>query len=269
MCDSPEVPVSSDFEVVAAEPLREPLLILGYAGWSDAGESATTALRYLVETFSATLHARIDTEEYLDFTEVRPEAKLSDEGTRRIVWPDHRFHAARIGGEEHGDLLIGIGDEPHLRWKRYARSLVELAQHMGVRRVILIGAYLADVIYSQPTRVSITSTDPEWRERFHATSGRYEGPIGILSVLADALQQAEIPQATLWAQIPHYISAQPHLRGSLALLQRVEELAGVRFDLARMQQMAGEFDSAVSEMISGDPELSAYVRELKRRAFSQ
>jgi predicted ATP-grasp superfamily ATP-dependent carboligase len=253
------------FEVLDPEPLRSPTLIAGYGGWSDAGEAASTAVRYLFESFSAPIYARIDTEDFLDFTVVRPQVRI-EEGARRIVWPDHEFRAARLGGS---DLLIALGDEPHLRWKSYARTFVSLAKQAGVRRAVLVGAYFADVIYSQPTHITMHATDPEWRERFTVRTARYEGPTGILSALADALGAAEIPYAMVWAQIPHYVAAQPNPRGALALLQRVEELVDIRFDLTRLGELAAEFDSAVSELITSDPQLSAYVKELKRRAFSQ
>ncbi len=260
------MPESAPFELLDAEPLREPILIAGYGGWSDAGEAASTAARYLFESFSAPIYARIDTEDFLDFTVVRPQVRIED-GARRIVWPDHEFRAARLGGAS--DLLIALGDEPHLRWKSYARTFVSLAKQAGVRRAVLVGAYFADVIYSQPTHLTMHTTDAEWRERFTLRTARYEGPTGILSALADALASTGIPYAMVWAQIPHYVAAQPNPRGALALLQRVQELVDVRFDLTRLGELAAEFDSAVSELITSDPQLSAYVKELKRRAFSQ
>ena len=259
------MPESALFELLDTEPLRDPILVAGYGGWSDAGETASTAMRYLFESCSASLYARIDTEDFLDFTIVRPQLRIED-GARRIVWPDHEFRAVRLGGAR--DLLLAIGDEPHLRWKSYARSFVSLVKQAGVRRAVLVGAYFADVIYSQPTHLTMHTTDTAWGERFTVRPARYEGPTGILSALADALAREGIPYAMVWAQIPHYVAAQPNPRGALALLQRVEELVDTRFDLTRLGELAAEFDSAVSELITSDPQLSAYVRELKRRAFS-
>ena len=69
---------SERFELLDAEPLREPILVAGYGGWSDAGEAASTAVRYLFESFSAPLYARIDTEDFLDFTVVRPQVRIED-----------------------------------------------------------------------------------------------------------------------------------------------------------------------------------------------
>ena len=256
-------------KILDRAPLYEPVLVLAYAGWSDAGDSATTAVRYLASSLPAHDLARLDMEEFLDFTVVRPQVERVDgSGARRLVWPDHVLQAARLGGGS-PDLVLGLGDEPHLRWRRYIRHVVELATGLGIRRAVLLGAYLADVIYSQPTQIRMSSRDVDLMAQFELSAGTYEGPTGILTAVAEALQDAGIPCVRLWAQIPHYVSTQPNPRGALALLQRVETVTGVRFDLGHLAGMAGEFDIQVSEMIANDPHLSAYVRELKRRSFSQ
>ena len=82
------------------------------------------------------------------------------------------------------------------------------------------------------------------------------------------LGRAGIPTASLWAALPHYISLSPNPRGSMALLERVERATGLEFDFSGMLESVGHFDTSVTEMVKSDPELSAYVRELKRRAFS-
>jgi len=240
--------------------------VLAYAGWSDAGDAATCAARQLMEQLSASRYATIDTEDFLDFTVVRPHARQAEDGRREIVWPDHEFFAAKLADS---DLLVGLGVEPHLRWKSYTHAVVELCRHAGVAKVVMLGAYLADVIYSQPTQVGAFSGDPELAEQLQLGPSGYEGPTGILGVLGAELGRAGIPSLSLWARIPHYVSTRPHWRGALALLQEIQQLTELRVELSGVEEQAGTFDQEVSELISADPQLSAYVRELKRRAFSQ
>ncbi len=254
--------------VYEAEKLREPVLVVGYAGWNDGGDAASTAAKSLLEQFSMSRYACIDTEEYLDFTVVRPQVRILDGDQREIVWPDHEFFAARLAASD-SDLLVGLGVEPHLRWKSYARSFVELARSSGARLVVLLGAYLDDVIYSQPIEVLGHASDPELGERLELSRPSYEGPTGIVGILGDELRRAGIPCASLWARIPHYVPNRPNTRGALALLQSLETLAGLRFDLGGLETQAADFDEAVSQEIATDPQLAAYVRELKRRAFTQ
>lgn len=259
---------SSALELLSARELKTPTLIVAYAGWGDAGDSATHAIRYLLDQLSVSVLARIDTEDFLDFTVVRPEVRLREGQAREIVWPDHKFFAAEMGSLA-SDLVLGLGFEPHLRWRSYAAIFKELVARLGVRLVVLLGAYLDDVIYSQPTQVGIFSTDPELASKLELSAPRYEGPTGILGVLSDTLRTEGIPTLNLWARVPHYVATSPNWRASLALLQTAEAVTGLRFELSGIEESAGAFDETVSDLIANDPQLLAYVRELKRRAFSQ
>ena len=61
----------------------------------------------------------------------------------------------------------------------------------------------------------------------------------------------------------------PNWRGALALLQGVERVTGIPLEFSGLDGMAADFDVTISKLIASNPQLSAYVRELKKRAFSQ
>ena len=254
--------------VYETAPLQRPILVVAYAGWSDAGDAATTEVRSLLEQFQMSRYACIDTEEYLDFTVVRPHVRIRDDDQRELVWPNHEFFAARLGGAG-PDLLVGLGVEPHLRWKSYTRNFIELVRAADARLVVLLGAYLDEVIYSQPIQVGGYASDEELAERLELARPSYEGPTGIVGVLGDALRSEKIECASLWAQIPHYVPTSPNTRAALALLHAVQRVSGLRFDLGSLESEAASFDDEVSQLIATDPQLAAYVRELKRRVFTQ
>ena len=56
-------------------------LIVAFAGWPDAGESATSTVKYMVRQLGAAKFAEIDPEEFYDFSQERPQV-LPDAG-----WP--------------------------------------------------------------------------------------------------------------------------------------------------------------------------------------
>ena len=53
-------------------------IIAAVAGWNDAGQSATTAVRYLIDAWKAQPFARLDAEEYYSFTDTRPTIRITD-----------------------------------------------------------------------------------------------------------------------------------------------------------------------------------------------
>ncbi len=46
----------------APQDLKDPVMLLAFAGWADAADSATHALRYLVEKAGATKFEEVDPE---------------------------------------------------------------------------------------------------------------------------------------------------------------------------------------------------------------
>jgi len=72
-------------------PSNIPTLVTAFSGWIDAGEAATSAMRFLVRQLAAEPLAEIDPEDFVDFTQVRPVVRLSAEGERTIRWPRSAF----------------------------------------------------------------------------------------------------------------------------------------------------------------------------------
>jgi proteasome assembly chaperone (PAC2) family protein len=247
--------------------LRDPALLLAFEGWNDAGESASSAARYVELALRAVPLAEIDGEEFFDFSVCRPRVRLAPGGAREVEWPGLRFRFGSLDGDR--DLVIGIGAEPHLHWRAFSDLVVRLVRQLGVRRAVLLGAYLADVLYSRPVSITGFASSPELLERVEVAPSRYEGPTGIVGVLGERLQREGCEVLSLWAGLPHYISASPNPRGALALLQPLARHLDLKLDEAPLRGSAAEFEEKVNALVSEDPELAEYVRELKRREFAQ
>jgi predicted ATP-grasp superfamily ATP-dependent carboligase len=161
-------------------------------------------------------------------------------------------------------LLLGI--EPNLRWRTFTDLVVGLARDLGIELLITLGALLADVPHTRSAPVTGSATDSELVERLGLSASRYEGPTGIVGVLHDACRQSEIPSASLWAAVPHYVSLTPSPRGALALCERLGALIGVQVVADELEEAARTYEEQVSEAVASDEETAAYVEELERRA---
>ena len=248
--------------------LKRPVLILAFSGWSDAGASATTAVRYLTEQLLATKFASVDPEDFYDFSVQRPMVRLNEGMQRQIQWPSYDFYyGAGIGIER--DFVFGIGAEPHLHWRAFCETLLRMARECGIETIVTLGAYLDEVLYTRPIPVTGFATDPKLMGELDLIPSRYQGPTGIVGVLGDACRRTGIPNMSLWAALPHYLSASPNPRGALALVLRLTQWLGLRVDTGPLERAAGEFQTKVNEAVNSDPNLSAFIRELKKREFEQ
>ncbi len=253
----------TDSLVFSSRPeFEDPALVLAFEGWNDAGEAASTALRYLLEETAAEPLARLPAEDYFDFTVQRPLIRVDPEGLRQIAWPDLEFFHAR------GQVVFGLGVEPHLRWRSFCDAVVRLVGETGIRRVVLLGAYLADVLYSRPVGISCVGGDPERLSGLAVESTRYEGPTGVVGVLCHRMLEAGVDTVAFWAGLPHYITVTPNPRGALALVGAASHYLDLAVDSTPLMAQAAEFEQKVSQLVAADPELANYVKELKRREFA-
>jgi proteasome assembly chaperone (PAC2) family protein len=243
--------------------LRSPALVCAFKGWNDAGEAATAALSFLVESFDATEVARIDPEDFYDFTAVRPTVSLSEGRTRVIEWPENTFYVAQIAGAEH-DLILFEGVEPSLRWKGFNQMLIDAAHELGVERVITLGALLADVPHSRPVPMTGIASDQEMVERLGFERSTYEGPTGIVGVLHHACAEAGIPSVSLWASVPHYVAAAPNPKAALALIRSFEGVAGVAVEARDLEESAEDYERQVSAAVASDPDVKSFVERLEQ-----
>ena len=245
--------------------LTDPVVVVAFEGWNDAGDAATGAVEHLELIWDATPLAALDPEDYYDFQVNRPTVSLVDGVSRRIEWPTTRVSVARPPGAER-DVVLIRGIEPNMRWRGFCDELIELCQELEVGTVIALGALLADTPHTRPTPVSGSAYDRESAERWGLDTSRYEGPTGILGVFQDACVQAGLPAISFWAAVPHYVSQPPSPRATVALLQRVEEVLELPVPLGALPQQADEWVKTVDEMAQEDAEVVEYVRSLEERA---
>ena len=248
--------------------LRSPALICAFTGWNDAGDAASSALSFLGSSLNATRFAQIDPEEFYDFQTVRPKVKLVTGITREIVWPSVEIFVARVPRAPRDLVLLG-GPEPSMRWRTFSTVISDLAEALGVRLVVSLGALLADVPHSLPVPVSGSTSDTALGERLGLRPTGYEGPTGIVGVLHASISDRGIPSASLWASVPHYVAAAPNPKAALALLRKLEGVVGVSVDGSELESAAADYERQVGLAVQSDPDVQAFVERLEQIAADE
>jgi proteasome assembly chaperone (PAC2) family protein len=243
--------------------LNRPILVLAFSGWNDAGGSATFAAKFLSQRLGAHKFASLDPETFYNFVEQRPQVRLRN-GEREILWPANEFSYARDTRLVQ-DVIIGMGVEPHLRWRAYIDSILQVIQSCHVELVVTLGALLADVAYSRPVRLTGSASDPALAQRLHLSTSRYEGPTGIVGSLNDACKRQGLPAISIWANVPHYIAASPNIKAAMVLVRRVFTLLDFSADLSDLESAASDFDRRVANVLASDAKVAEYVRRLEER----
>jgi proteasome assembly chaperone (PAC2) family protein len=158
-----------------------------------------------------------------------------------------------------------VAIEPHLRWKTYCNHVLDLARTCDVAMVLTLGALLAEVPHTRPVRLSGSASDPELAVRLGVRPTRYEGPTGIVGVLNTVCREQGLPWASLWANVPHYISGIENPKATLALVRRVAPLVGATIDGADLEEAGKQFDTNLKEIVAQNTKIANYVKKLESR----
>lgn len=249
-------------EILHIPALRSPVMILAFGGWNDAGEAATGAASHLLNTWSASLIAQVDPEDFYDFQVNRPMVSVDDSKFRTLTWPTTEVFGIATPQYEF-DLVVVKGIEPSMKWKTFAANILDLADDLDVAMILTLGSLLADTPHSRPISVSGSGTHPDIAERLGVEVSRYEGPTGILGVIQEAAQRRGIDAVSLWAAIPHYAAASPSPKATLALINALEDFLNISLPPADLPEQSLAWEKSVDEMAAEDSEISEYVRQLE------
>jgi hypothetical protein len=242
--------------------LVDPLAIVAFDAWVDAGSAATAAAGLLAadgEPIGA-----IETDDLFDYRSRRPTLHIDDGRLVRAEWPSlaliHRRYAAR-------DVLVLAGPEPDYRWRALSADLVLLAHELGVREWMTLGAIPAAVPHTRPVSVlGVASEDGLLQgEVISGPVGPMQVPAAAISVIDLAVAESGIPTLGYFAQVPHYVSGE-YPAAAVALVRAVEPHLGEPVSTASLERRAQTIGGKLDTAAAADDSTTSYVERLEEMA---
>ena len=244
-------------------PLQDPILITAFR--DRGGQTARTAVDFLLEQWEAELLATIDPDPFYDFTSERPVASYQD-GARVIEWSAMRFHRAHPTGSA-GDVLILSGPEPGLRWSSLIDAIAGVLETVGVEKALSVSTFPGATPHTREVPLWMTASDPALAEPFavDVVEPHYQGPIGFSGALASALRDRGLRTVQLIGVTPFYLGADANPSVALELLQAIDRGLGASTPLGIVRREATQFLANVGEMVAQAPPLQQAVGQLETR----
>ena len=262
-------------EIHKIPALRNPVMLIAFSGWNDAAEAATGAASHILGAWTDAEHAvndqvgvvpeliaDIDPEDFYDFQVNRPIVDIDESQIRSLTWPGTQIFGLATPNFNF-DFIVVRGVEPSMKWKTFTHNLLDLADDLEVQRIITLGSMLADAPHSRPITVTGSGAHPEIAKRLGVEVSRYEGPTGILGVIADACLRRGIDAISLWAAIPHYASNSPSPKATLALINALEDFLEISLPQGDLHADSLEWESEVDELAREDSDVAEYVKALE------
>jgi proteasome assembly chaperone (PAC2) family protein len=262
-------------EILKIPALRSPVMLIAFSGWNDAADAATGATSHILGAWTDGIHAvdeqtgvvpeliaEVDPEDFYDFQVNRPMVNMDDSHLRSLTWPGTQVFGLQMP-ELDFDFVIIRGVEPSMKWKTFTQDLIDLAEDLDISMIVTLGSMLADAPHSRPITVTCSGAHPEIANRLGVEVSKYEGPTGILGVIADACLRRGLDAVSLWAAIPHYASNSPSPKATLALVNALEDLLEITLPQGELPTQSLEWESEVDELAREDSDVADYVKALE------
>ena len=262
-------------EILKIPALRSPVMLIAFSGWNDAADAATGATSHILGAWTDGIHAvdeqtgvvpeliaEVDPEDFYDFQVNRPMVNMDDSHLRTLTWPGTQVFGLQMP-ELDFDFVIVRGVEPSMKWKTFTQDLIDLAEDLDISMIVTLGSMLADAPHSRPITVTCSGAHPEIAKRLGVEVSKYEGPTGILGVIADACLRRGLDAVSLWAAIPHYASNSPSPKATLALINALEDLLEITLPQGELPTQSLEWESEVDELAREDSDVADYVKALE------
>lgn len=253
---------------------------MAFEGWNDAGEAASGAVRTLKDVLDVVPLHDVDPEIYYDYQFTRPVTSLDDEGRRQLEWPGATLYGPaspgsvadpiagdaglNVSGANDGNIYLLLGSEPSRTWKGFTAEILDAVLAADVNVIVFLGSMLADVPHTRPISVFASSDNAAVRKELGLEKSTYEGPTGILGVLAQSAEQLGITTISIWAQVPHYVHNAPSPKAMLALIDKLEEFVDVTIPRGDLVEESSAWESGIDALAADDEDMAAYIEQLEQ-----
>ena len=239
---------------------------MAFEGWNDASDAATSVLDYLALTYPTELLASNEAEDFFDYQITRPTVVVNEKGVRELEWPAITVEVCELPRRT---LMLVSGPEPSLRWRELALWIQDIVSAFKPTLIVLLGAMLSDSPHSRPFEVSGTAPN-SLAGALQLEPNDYEGPTGIIGVLTQ-LYEGVAPDklVTMWVAVPHYTAPPPNPKAGLALMERLQTILGIEFDLSEWREDVHTWEAHINELIEEDPDMAEYVETLEHQTDAE
>jgi proteasome assembly chaperone (PAC2) family protein len=241
--------------------LSDPVIIMGFEGWSNAGGVSVDTLDHLREFLEPETFATFGAEPFLIYTAQRPVCHIEGGLIRRLE-PMMTAFSYRANPSGTHDLIFVTAREPDLNWELFTHILFGVMTRLGVGRLFTVGGVQDQVSHADPPKVSVVASSPSALaalvdEDEDIVKASYFGPVSIHSRIIAMCAETGIEGISLWGHVPSYLQKNPRVVArTVEIIARSVSIECPVNDLVRKSI---EMDRRINEILARDPGLRQVV----------
>lgn len=242
---------------------RGPVLIHALEGFSDAGHAVRLAAEHLKNSLDTELVASFAIDDLLDYRSRRPLMTFKTDHFTHYESPELNLYALRDSLGTPFLLLAGL--EPDLQWERFITAVRLLAERLGVRQTIGLGAIPMAVPHTRPVTMTAHSNNRNLIADHQPWVGEVQVPSSVSNLLDFRMAQHGHDAVGFTVHIPHYLAQADYPAAAEALLHEVGKSAALQFPLQELTEAAATVRAKIDEQVDGSDEVAQVVAALERQ----
>jgi hypothetical protein len=240
-----------------------PVLVHSLEGFLDAGNAAALATAHLLAESTGRVVASFDIDAFYDYRARRPPLTFSEnryqdyEAPRLVV----RLNHDALGTP----YLLMHGPEPDTHWEAFSLAVRTVVEQFRVRLTVSMGAVPMAVPHTRPVMLTNHATNPELLLAENVWKGDIRVPASAQALLEVRLGGWGHSAMGFVAHIPHYVAQFDYPSASATMLESVEIVTGLQWDLSGIEA-AGEAKLAeIAAQIEDSAEVQDVVTGLEQQ----
>jgi proteasome assembly chaperone (PAC2) family protein len=263
----------------------EVYMLAGWRQWVDGGSISSGLPKYLSKQAKSRKIGEIKPGDYylfqLPVTQdlMRPIVKHNHGHTEFLQTRRNEFYYAEMGKK---GIVYFIGEEPHMNIESYVQTLLDAAQQLNVKRIVMFGGIYAEVPYNRDRFVSsiysLKSMKKEVRD-LSVNLSDYQGGASIGSYLTKRAGERDVEVVGFYTFSPLFhmagrekisesIQIGNDYKAWLDVMERVVHMLGLEYDLTDLQNKSADLikdlDKKLQDLALKHPDLDIgdYVKRI-------
>jgi hypothetical protein len=238
-------------------------LLMGFSGFSDAGQVVTQITDELLENLQGEPLAFFDIDQLLDYRSRRPRITFIEDHLADYQQPQLALYRMIDGLGQ--PFLFLTGNEPDLQWERFSLAVLGLVKRLDVNLVAWVHSIPMPVPHTRPIGVTVHGNRPDLIEGISSWRSTVQIPSAIGHVLEYRLQQAGRNVAGYAIHVPHYLADAQYPPAAVAGLEYLGAAATLMLPSERLREAGRDVERQIAEQVAASAEVQGVVRNLEKQ----
>jgi hypothetical protein len=250
-----------------------PVLVVALDGFLDAGSAGRLAVEHVTSGEGrpgpdgrdepGRVVASFDIDAFFDYRARRPAMLFLEDHYEGYVAP--RL-VVRLEHDRRGTpYLLLHGMEPDTHWEAFAAGVRAVVRHFGVRLVVSLGSVPMAAPHTRPVMTTNHATRPALLLQENIWRGRIQVPASAVSMLEVRLGEWGVDAMGFVAHVPHYVAQFDYPAAAVKLLESVEVVTGLEWDLEVLGARAVSRTAEIDEQVEDSGEVRELVSGLEQQ----